>query len=271
MAVAASCAPAPCPPQTEPIASSLVRTLRFAREDPPGVSDGFDIDAHVSTGSDPIGCHHADFRTASGRLGIDNQIARLIPGIESQAGGVTLDSILQTAINDGQLMLGIELLGVDDLHNDDCISVRTRALVGTPALGTDHLVEVGQTFVAAPMGAQTLIHGARIVDGVVDVGPVPLTIPVAILDARFTLHIQSGFMHIQIHDGGVWSGRLGGGISIQEMITIAMGLNIRPDLMGAVSSLLMTNADLAPDPVTNRCQQVSATLTFESVTAFVYD
>jgi hypothetical protein len=260
---------APC--ETDPLQSSLVRSLRFAREETHGMSDGFDIDQHVSTGSDPIGCHHADLTSPAGVPGIDNQIASLVPIIEMQAGGVTLDSILQTAINDGQLMLGIELLGVDDPMNDDCVTVRTRPLMGTPSLGTDGLVEVGQTFDAEPMGEQTLIPNARIVNGVVDVGPVPLTVPVAILDARFTLHIQSGYMHIELHPGGVWSGKLGGGISIQEMTTIAMGLNIPSSLMGAVSALLMSSADLAPDPGTHRCTQVSSTLLFESVTAFVYD
>ena len=260
---------APC--TNDHIESTLVRTLRFARQNPRGVSDGFDIDRHVSDASDPIGCRHADFTSPSGVPGIDNQIATLVPIIESQAGGVTLDAILQTAINDGQLLLAIELLGVDDEHNDDCVTIRTRPLQGTPSLGTDHLVEVGQTFDAQPNGEQTLVPNARIVNGIVDVGPVPLTVPVAILDARFTLHIQSGYMHLEIHDDGVWVGKLGGGIAIREMTMIAMGLNIPPSLMSTAMLLLESSADLAPDPMTNRCTQVSSTLLFESVTAFVYD
>ncbi len=269
--VGCTATPVGLPCERDPIESTVVRTLAFAREGPHGVSEGFDIDQHVTAGADPVGCRHMDLTSPSGVRGIDNQIAGLVPIIETQAGGVTLDSILQTAINDGQLMLGIELLGVDDERNDDCVTVRTRPLTGTPSLGTDGRVEIGQTFDAQAMGEQTLVPNARIVNGVVDIGPVPLVVPVAILDARFTLHIQSGYMHIEIHEGGVWSGKLGGGISIEEMTTIAMGLNIRPNLMAAVSALLMASADLAPDPVTQRCTQVSSTLLFESVTAFVYD
>ena len=95
--------------------------------------------------------------------------------------------------------------------------------------------------------------------------------PVQILDAHFTLHVQSGFVHIEMNDDGSWSGRLGGGISTEEMTTIAMGLNIPSDLMNTVATLLTNTADLAPDPVTNRCTQVSTTLQFESVPAFVLD
>jgi len=251
--------------------SSLVRTLRFASIEMGGTSDGFDLDDHVSASSDPVGCRHADFASADGRMGIDNEIARLVPLIESQAGGVTLDSILETAVNDGQLLIGIELLGVDDPMNDDCVTVRTRPLVGTPSLGTDGRVEIGQTFDAQPMAEQTLIEGARLVDGVVDVGPAPITLPVAILDARFTLHIRAGYMHIERHEDGTWSGRLGGGISIEEMVSIAQGLNIRPELMSTVMALLTSHADLRSDPEARSCDEISATLLFESVTAFVYD
>ena len=268
-----SCQPGPpgAPCESAPVMSSLVRNLRFSREAPMGVSEGFDIDSHVTVSGDAVGCRHIDFTSPEGQPGIDNEISALVPIIETQAGGVTLDSILQTAINDGQLMLAIEVLGVDDPMNDACVTVRTRPLVGTPSLGTDGLVEVGQTFDAAPGGEQSLITGAHLVNGTIDVGPAPLTVPIAILDARFTLHIQSGYMHIQMHEDGTWTGKLGGGVSIQEMTQIAMGLNIRPNLMAAVGALLASHADLAPDPMTNRCTQISSTLLFESVTAFVYD
>ena len=72
---------APC--TSDHVASTLVRTLRFARQDPRGVSEGFDIDQHVSSSGDPIGCRHADFTSPSGVPGIDNQMATLVPLIES--------------------------------------------------------------------------------------------------------------------------------------------------------------------------------------------
>jgi hypothetical protein len=275
LAVLAGCAPAspthgaPC--AATPIESSVARSIRFARLDMAGHSEGFDLDGRVSAGTDPETCRHADVTSASGEQGIDNQIAALVPLIEMQAGGVTLDQILQTAINDGQLLLGIDLLGADDLHDDACVSVQTRALTGTPSLGTDGMVEIGQTFDQKPGTEITVMDGGRIVNGVLDVGPHDIALPVAILDARFTLHVHDALMHIELDDGGVWRGKVGGGISIEELITVAQGLNIPSSLMGAAMLLLQNNADLARDPMTGRCTQVSATLLFESVTAFVYD
>jgi hypothetical protein len=268
--VAAPPGPRGLPCSEAPVVSSVVRSMRFARSER-GVSDGFDIDGEVSHRGSPTGCGQADFMREDGTPGIDNQIATLVPLIEGALSGNSLDAILQTAIDDGQLLLAIELLGVDDPMNDDCVTLRTRPLMGTPILDTNGSIDGYQTLDAQPDGEQTVIANARIVDGVVDVGPAQLIVPVQILDAHFTLHVQSGFMHIEMNEDGSWSGRLGGGISAAEMTTIAMGLNIPSDLMATVASLLASTADLAPDPTTHHCTQVSATLDFESVPAFVLE
>jgi hypothetical protein len=256
---------------TRPIRSSLVRQLGFARQEPSGISEGFDLDGHVSDGSDATSCHRPDFTTPEGVPGIDNQIARLVPLVETQAGGVSLDDILETAINNGQLLLAIELEDLDDERNDSCVTVQFRPLMGIPSLGTDGLIEIGQTFDARTDGVVSRIEGGRIVNGILDAGPAELSLPVTILDASFILHLHDALVHIEIDGEGNFTGRVGGGIDIAEMITISMSLNVPSDLMGAVMLLLNNNADLARDPGTNRCGQISGTLLFESVPVFVYD
>jgi hypothetical protein len=254
-----------------PIRSSLVRRLGFARQDPEGISEGFDLDGRVSDRSDTIACGRADFTTPGGTPGIDNQIARLVPLVEMQAGGVSLDDILETAINNGQMLIAIELDDLDDELNDSCVTVQFRPLMGTPSLGTDGLIEIGQTFDARTGGIVSRVEGARLVNGVLDAGPAELSLPVTILDASFVLHVHDALVHIEIDAEGNYTGAFGGGIDIAEMITVSQSLNVPSDLMGAVMLLLNNNADLARDPETNRCGQISATLLFESVPAFVYD
>lgn len=256
---------------TGPIRSSLVRQLGFARQEPEGISEGFDLDRRVSDRSDAIACGRADFTSPGGTPGIDNQIARLVPLVEMQAGGVSLDDILETAINNGQMLLAVELEDLDDERNDPCVTVQFRPLMGTPSLGTDGLIEIGQTFDARTDGVISRIEGARLVDGVLDAGPAELSLPVTILDASFILHVHDALVHIVIDEEGNFSGAFGGGVDIAEMITISQSLNVPSDLMGAVMLLLNNNADLARDEATNRCGQISATLLFEAVPAFVYD
>jgi hypothetical protein len=247
----------------------LFRGITFARNDDMGTSEGFDLDGRVSDRSDFEACRKPDFTAPDGTRGIDNQVSELLPIIEMQTGGLRLDDVLQTAIDNGQLLIAFELLGVDDPMNDPCVTVRLRPVVGMPLLGTDGRVLPGQTFDVAPDGEVSTVEGARIVDGVLEVGPAPVALPVQILDARFTLHVEDAQVRLERQDDGSWRGALGGGISVDEMIQVAMGLNIPSDLMGAVQLVLRTNADLARD-AEGDCQQISATLLVDGVPAYLY-
>jgi hypothetical protein len=269
-AVAGCGQPAPsCELDAEP-SLVLFRGISFARADEANVSEGFDLDGRVSDRADLESCRKPDFTAPDGTPGIDNQIARLLPIIEMQTGGLRLDDVLQTAIDNGQLLIAFELLGVDDPMNDPCVTVRLRPVVGTPLLGTDGRVLPGQTFDVAPEGEVSTIEGARIVDGVLEVGPASIALPVQVLDARFTLHVEKAHVRLERRPDGSWRGLLGGGISVEEMIQIATGLNIPSSLMGAVMLVLRSNADLARDEAGD-CQQISATLVVDGVPAFLFE
>lgn len=246
----------------------LFRGITFTREEM-GTSDGFDLDGRVSDRGDAQACRKPDFVASDGRMGIDNQVSQLLPIIEEQTGGLRLDDVLQTAIDNGQLLIALELIGVDDPMNDPCVTVRLRPVVGTPLLGTDGRVLPGQTFDLDPAGEVSTVEGARLVDGVLEIGPAPVALPVQVLDARFTLHVEASRMRLVRADDGTWQGILGGGISVDEMIQVAQGLTIPSDLMGAVMLVLRTYADLDRDEA-GACQAISATLAVDGVSAFLY-
>jgi hypothetical protein len=246
----------------------LFRGITFTRE-AMGTSDGFDLDGRTSDRTDLAACRKIDFVAPDGRVGIDNQISQLLPLIEEQTGGLRLDDVLQTAIDNGQLLIALELIGVDDPMNDPCVTVRLRPVTGTPLLGTDGRVLPGQTFDLDPAGEVTTVEGAELVDGVLRVGPAPVALPVQVLDARFTLHVEDAQMRLDRTDDGGWQGVLGGGISVDEMIQVAQGLTIPDDLMNAVMLVLRTYADLGRD-TEGDCQAISATLAVDGVAAFLY-
>ena len=121
-----------------------------------------------------------------------------------------------------------------------------------------------------PGGELSTLSQATLVDGVIDAGPGPIALPVQILDARFTLNITGGRIHLERGEDGAWTGMLGGGISVTEMQQIARGLTIPDALMGAVTALLNLNADLEPN-ASGMCERLSATLRVGGVDAFLYE
>ncbi|UJR81236.1 Hypothetical protein I5071_32920 [Sandaracinus amylolyticus] len=249
-----------------PEQSGIIRWMAFeVAED--GVSEGFDLDESLGPTFEASACRARDFVDADGRDGIDNQLTPIIPALENQVGEGTLDALLQSSISNGQLLIGLTLEGLDDPRNDDCVTLVVRTLTGTPLLGTDGMLLDGQTLQVSPEARTARYEGAVLRDGVLETGPFELALPVSILDARFVLDLHGARVRVRIHEDGSMSGVFAGGISNDQMIEIASGLNIGEDLMSTVATFIRLIADL--EPVDGKCTQFSASMVFEAGSGFV--
>ena len=96
--------------------TSIVSKLAFARQKE-GVTSGFDVDGWVSDGNqteqqDTLSCGQMDFENADGVQGIDNQLARLMPLLDTVT-AADVNLIIKGAIENGQLLTTVTLDGVD--------------------------------------------------------------------------------------------------------------------------------------------------------------
>lgn len=242
----------------------IVRELAFVRADR-RVADGFDLDDRVG-GT----CGIRDFTAPDGRTGIDNQLAELLPLVESQIGGLPLDSLVQNAINNGQILLAFDLEGLDDDEADGCLGIRLRRLSGTPLLGTDGYLLAGQTLYPDPIAPESLAEGGIITDGVITAGPVDVALPVAILNANFVLDVDEALFRAEIdEEAGTMVAMIGGGVTTAQLIDIVRNTEGVPqDVVDLAETLLRDNADLAPD-ASGACQQFSAVMELHAVRGFV--
>ena len=134
---------------------AVLRQIAFILEDPSGVAEGFNLDGVVSDESDDGSCNKPDLTSPSGEPGIDNSLASLWSNLQMLSPDlVAVDSLIQGAIDDGQLLLLMNVDGIDDPMNDECVNITVRRATGMPMLGTDGLITSGQTFdvdTSAPM------------------------------------------------------------------------------------------------------------------------
>lgn len=276
--LAASLLLAGCGPDEAPAAeacatgethAAIVTALAFTRTAEGGVAPGFDLDSRVSNGSDIESCGKKDFVDAEGRQGVDNQLAVLVPEVEKLVGNA-VDGLVQGAINDGQLVILMEMTGVDDLVNDPCVGLAVQ--VGqkrVPSLGTDGVIEAYQTFELDPEAERGTVEGARIENGVLTTGPFEVAVPLAIFDVSFTLHLHDARFRFTIDEEGMMHGHLGGGIvptEITEGVKEGAGLE---DLIPQIRVVLESSTDLELDEDSGKCQQLSAALEFKGVPAFI--
>jgi hypothetical protein len=241
-----------------------VQTLLFGRE-VEGVSDGFDLDDSESTGA--VGCGITDFTSPDGASGVDNAFAYLLPALElTEAAAV--ESLVQAAIAAGDLMITLELEGLDDPVNDPCVDLVVGRATGVPMVGTDGRILPGQTLDRDLALPTVRIEGLEVVDGRFE-APFEIVLPVTIFEVALEFALVDGRIRGTIAPDGTVSGVFGGGVDIEYLLQIAEEENVDSGLAGILETLLGTWADLAPDE-TGECTQVSITFEYTSTQVFFY-
>jgi hypothetical protein len=251
---------------------TLIRTLAFIVEESDGVADGFNLDGLVSDGSEAATCMVTDQTSPAGTPGIDNSFASLWANLRMLLPEVqSVDSYIQRAIEEGQILLLLEITGIDDPMNDDCVNITLRRGMGTPMLGTDGLISPRQTFDVDPEGPVSVAYGASIVDGVLEGGPVALQIPVRLLNLDFTLNVENARFRFSLDGDGNTDGIFSGATRWQDILDqIADRDDVSTSTKNLVRGQLLRNADLSPDEG-GVCQEISAGFRFDGVAAFTFD
>lgn len=234
-----------------------------------GTTPGFDLDGVTSDGTDAASCFKKDFVGPEGERGVDNQLAALIPDVEKILGNA-VDGLIQGAIDNGDLLILLEVNGAQSLTSDDCADLTVKIGQGKPTLGTDGAIEAYQTYDIDPSGEVSRGHGGRITDGVLTIGPFDLAIPIAIFDVAFTVHVHGALFKLDVgEDGGVpKKGILGGGIVPQEILDgVKDGAGV-DQYIPVLTIVLNNSTDLAQDSE-GTCTQLSAALEITATEAFI--
>jgi hypothetical protein len=245
----------------------LAKRIYFSRiED--GVSSGFDLDRAVTEQGASTGCGHADFVNLAGDTGIDNQFAQLLPLIE-QFGGMAIESYARAAIDSGNLLMMMEVTGVDDLDNDSQVSIGMYRGLGEPLKGTDGSIQPWQTFDRDTANPWVKVNDAQIVDGILIASAFDYTLPFFIFDFAFEITLHDAELRVKLSADGNHTGMFGGAVTIENMLHIADNIDGGEQLPPLIRNVGTSMADLQPDE-SGTCQALSTVLNIESVGAYFY-
>ena len=246
----------------------VVRTLGIGRV-AEGISAGFDLDASVTAPGGPTGCGVGDHVDPDGTTGIDNAFAGLMPFLDSTE-AAALEPLLQQKINEGELTLLIEIAGLDDTEQDDCVAVRMLRGSGLPQLGTDGLILEDQTFeLDETVQVLPSVEGA-VTDGVLEVRGISFDLPVVVFDFDMVLELTDAALRLDLADNGTAAGVLGSGFRWQPLLEELLTTPIDITLQKALPVLIAQLADLRPDEE-GVCQELSAVLEISTAGAFVFE
>lgn len=273
---AALLACASCTTTEPPREAVILRDLGFASRtgeqiDGIDVAEGLNLDGVDSDRSDLASCARRDFVSPEGVPGVDNQFAFLYDAVVEFFQDGTVEGIVRGSINEGRLLIMLEVEGVDSYENDDSVMVSIFLGEGAPDVGVDELIVPAQTF-DRRADAQVSTFPGRIEDGVLTAGPINTTIPMAFFNVFFDLDLHDGMLQAEVNDRGEWTGLLSGGVPAETILGVARRSDMLQEIQvgDIVESILPRYLDMGVNDE-GRCTQLSAALKFGTARAFLFD
>ena len=251
--------------------TGVLYEIKFGREEPTGVSQGHDIDGLNSDNGDPEGCYRSDLLSPEGVEGVDNQFAKIIPLIEA-VGGEAIEGLAQGVINQGRLLLMLQLTALDDqsLNEDDCVHLESFYGIGTPHIGTQGFIVSGQTFDRDPERPSTSSRDVQLSESQLEVGGLELELPLEVFDQSYVFELDRVSINGHFTTDGEFHGFISGALDVEAVarrVEMIDGGGMIAELM---PRFLRQQADLSPDSE-GVCRSLSMTLTFKAKRAYLFD
>lgn len=256
-------------PSAAPLEFVAIQLL-FARQNPPGVSVGFDIDNYTAADGDPKTCGHASLASPTGDKGIDNQMSVFVTALDTQYDHA-VDDIIQGGINNGMLLIGARFSGVDDVMNDSAVLMELVQLHGSPIVGTDKLLAANQTFSVAEDTPLAAVNGS-VSSGVFQSERFDMRLPVALLTANFSIRLHGALLRVPLApsmmSADIAPALLGGTVEIQNMLDGLLPLELDDGFKARMPALFDSLADQGKDAQTGKCVNFSAAIKLPMRSAF---
>jgi hypothetical protein len=241
---------------------------------------GFDLDGLVGGGTEPGTCLHEDFDAPDGTPGIDYGLWSFIRQYEPLRQGQLIDSVIKSAVKNGEMSIVMELGGVDDMVNDDNVTVQIFSTQDSPLVGTDGEVLPNSTLAVHPdTKYHSTIATGSIKDGVLEAGPFDASLKffIQIVDSDMLLNDS----RIRLtHGDGTASGILSGHWSVTQIHDIigkpTSDNGPSPDIGAAGFNYTefleaMEAADADYDQESGTCTVFTTIFRLDAVTAFLTD
>lgn len=246
---------------------AAVSVLRFGRAEE-GVCPGFNLDGHVTSSGDSDGCGAADYVDAEGAEGIDSSFAGLLPILDATE-AAALEPLVQDFINNGTILLLLEMSGFDEGSDPGCGSFRVLRGADVPLVGTDGFLLPGQTLAIEDASGLAPVASSRDGQGRFTATGFSFDLDVQIFDADIHLPISNGAARVWRADDGRYVGSIGGGFPYASVLDALLETNIDAGLKELLPTVLEAAADLDLDG-DGVCESISVTLEVELVRVWLY-
>lgn len=238
-------------------------------------NDGLDLDG--SADDDHAGdytCAHKQFVGDDGRPGVDNQVGRMYACLAGVREKGTLTPYFTQVMRDGMWSMLIEVSEVDDVRNDNAVTVDLYAGEDTMVKDGSGNVLTGASLAPKPDPKFHRRVQGRIVEGVLETPPIKdMLIPDIMLTSRMPpMLFERPRLKLTLLENGNAKGYLGGYMPVTQYIgrqDEASGEAYTGVLCNGIHYAAMKFADGGRDPKTGKCSTMSTAFRIEAIPAFI--
>jgi hypothetical protein len=247
--------------------TTVIRKIEFNKIDGDMVS-GLDLDGVDSDGRDSRSCFKTDYVSPTGEVGIDNQLATLIPLVDLTGEGA-LQGLVQNAVNEGRLLVFLELVEMES----GAVTLAVRRGDDKPLLGTDGFVLSGQTLALHAESELGRAAGGQMAGTVVTTEPFALEMPIVVFSLLYLLELPDARMRFEVtEDGRFTNGVIAGSADIEQLLGIVkQAAMFGGDFETLLNDAIRDSADLNRDMATGKCKSLSVGINFDAVPAYVFE
>ncbi len=239
---------------------AVITEMWFARVDG-------EVTNAVNLDGDAEGCGQPDYTSPAGESGVDNAFGTLLPVLELTE-GAAIEVYIQDLINNGEMLIMMEMEDVDDPYEDECVNFNLLRGLGEPTVGTDKIIESGQTFDRNLDLPQSRAEAQSITDGVLVASPLEFSLPFQIFDVELEFNLHGSTLRFEQGVDGHHTGIVAGGLYIHEIVDFVSGRD-DIDIGDLITDFVTSKADLWPDE-SGACQGISVVFEFKAKPAFFY-
>ncbi len=174
---------------------------------------------------------------------------------------------MQSAINEGDLLILAEFDGLDSFENDDDVAITIGRAAGDPIVGADNTLLPWQTLSRDLEEPRTRVEGGVLRDGVLLAGPAEVPLPIFVFTFRFDVTLYDALIRVDFNEDGPERVMVGGGVTLENILVIANNPGIQDRIPALIEDVGTLMADLSVD---SECDalSVAATLTLSPVHLF---
>jgi hypothetical protein len=190
--------------------------------------------------------------------------------------GSVVGNAIQRAVDDGDVIILLQVDGVDDLVNDP--NVNLQLFLGKLPAGATLMkdmetgrISAGQTFdivqesvMAGTMDSLVVFRGARISGGTLTAGPSVFPLSLRIMGFDLALNIQQAQLRFGITETALTNGTLGGALNVDQLKAAAMMIPDLRDYVDLLDSVVVPDLSLTMGTM---CRDASIALEIAGVAA----